>query len=186
MTFLQLCFLRYAIFYPLDSKLLIFAAGSYSNAPTVQSFNSPLPTSLSRQPKGFWLSLVCRGWGIWTLPGWGGKFESEVSTLSMEYKCEMFKYGGVKGKEFTFVSDWLRKKISMRSVSVSLVNWRKSWLLIFPFLNKLGEAFEHSWEGGGFEQTNLQKFKCWGGCRWGEKGSRLSFKLIKAKFEPYN
>ena len=56
------------------------------------------------------------------MPGWGGKFESEVSTLSMEYKCEMFKYGGVKGKEFTFVSDWLRKKISMRSVSVSLVN----------------------------------------------------------------
>ena len=48
------------------------------------------------------------------MPGWGGEFEPEVSSLSSGIHVVVMEE--FKGKEFTFMSEWLTRKRSAKAV----------------------------------------------------------------------
>ena len=57
-----------------------------------------------------YLSYLTGGWGIWILPGWGGKFESELSSISNENTRDFISNVKVfKGKEVTFTRKIVRR-----------------------------------------------------------------------------
>ena len=90
------------------------------------------------------------------------------------------------GKEFTFASEWVKRKGLQRLGVTAWSMWRKLQSLILPFKKKL--IFKSgTWaghlntilypEGREFEQTKLQKLICPGVCPWGEC---WSFELMDA------
>ena len=83
-------------------------------------------------------------WGFWTLPGWNGKFEPELSSLSNRINVLYLWYGVV-----------LRLKVHPREqMAQKKRSSRKSLSLIFTFTKKLlirhlRGTFEHSLVLGG-------------------------------------
>lgn len=57
----------------------------FHNAPINSRLHPPPP----RQPTGILPSSMPMGWGILTLPGWGGKFDTEVLSLSSRIQQEL-------------------------------------------------------------------------------------------------
>lgn len=58
----------------------------FHNAPISSRLHPPPPL---RQPTGILPSSMPMGWGILTLPGWGGKFDTEVLSLSSRIQQEL-------------------------------------------------------------------------------------------------
>ena len=100
--------------------------------PRFWNFYSTIPVDVDVGWSLKWItSVVCaRGWGIWTLHGWGGKFEpsSQRSTRVLSFGMKVFQ-----GYEHTFVSDWLKRKGPQGIVFKAWSIIRKSRSLILPF-----------------------------------------------------
>ena len=109
-------------------------------------------SNFPRKHTGIWLSSVSKEWEIWTLPGWGENFNRNCHSVksfsgkhvfyllirkSLKEKSSLSRADGSEEKVYKFVS-WVEHKN--------------------PILAR---------EGRKFVQTNLQKFKCQGGCPGG-------------------
>ena len=71
---------------------------------SIWSLNT-LPTPPPPQTTDRHSTVVCPGrWGIWTLSGWGGEFELEMSSLSGGIQVFYLNMEVSKGKDFSFPS----------------------------------------------------------------------------------
>ena len=135
--------MSYRWFYPkeiTDLNCIILSADKF------EASNFP------RKHTGIWLSSVSEEWEIWTLPGLGENFNRNCHSVksfsgkhvfyllirkSLKEKSSLSRADGSEEKVYKFVS-WVEHKN--------------------PILAQ---------EGRKFVQTNLQKFKCQGGCPGG-------------------
>ena len=76
------------------------------------------------------------------MPGWGGEFEPCLARMeNLNWKCQAFNMEVFKGVEFTFASEWLRRKglqgLGFSFSFVMFTHFSESWSLIFPLTKKL-------------------------------------------------
>ena len=151
---------------------------------SIRNFNLPSPPP--QHTLGIWMCIVPREGGIWTLRWKGGEFELDLgisqccavirpwvffrflqgltdlqdrilpllvnSSFKRVFKEVWRCYYGISLWKACKVFDW-RRNLSLRRGSSVLTDGAFEW----PFCR----------EGREFEHTNLQKFKCPGGCPGG-------------------
>jgi len=131
--------------------------------------------TVHRAPGGRNLSVALEGWGIWTgffsssdviLPWVFFRFLQGLTDL--QNRCSPLLVNNSFKRVFK-----RRLKVSLRHISLwkacKVFDWRRNLSLKRGSSVLIGGAFERLFcpEGREFEQANLQKFKCLGGCPQG-------------------
>ena len=105
-----------------------------------------------------------RGLGFWTSPGWDGKFEPELSSLSSGTKVSYF-----------FIQRCFEVQISLSRADGSEKEISKKVPVLPSKKNSIDDKIQHL--GGAIEQNNLQKLKFLGSCLRGMLKLRIDRRI---------
>jgi len=144
---------------------------------SIRNFNIPPPQAypghltVHRAQGGGNLNVALKGWGIWT------RFISCSDVIRLRVFRFLQGLTDLQDRISPLLVNDSFKAVFTRSLKVSLrhlslwkgckvFDWRRNLSLRRGILVLVGEAFERLFcpEGREFEQANLQKFKCPGGC----------------------